>query len=917
MRLETIQKLLKDNNILKQEADNCQYDENYRTVSFDSNRAADIFVAICGERFDGHDFVKQARENGAKLVVCQKSVKIDIPTVLCTDSRAALSLIANEIYGNPTKKFTLIGTTGTNGKTTTSYLLYQYLFLKTKKAGFIGTGEYIVGDRVFSTNMTTPDSITLNKIFTKMVQKRIKYVVMEVSSHAISQKRILGLDFDIGILTNITFDHLDYHQNFKTYLGVKKQFIDNVLKVGGKSVINIDDRSIAQIHKNNKSGMLFSISEEQGDFKIEKVKTSLNRSSFYLVLPDLSKRRIETNFGGLFNIHNLCYGLCSLKLLGLEFEQRFLSKLTLPKGRLQFVANSRDINIVVDYAHTADGIKKALKYCKKHKKNRIITVIGAGGSRDTSKRALFGEICTKYSDFTIFTKDNSRDENPKEILRQITQNLTWEDKFTIIRNRFSAISFALSLAKKGDIVLVAGKGNEQYIIEQNTKIPYSDEAAINEILAGEFPFKKVFDPLYLETIFKTPFFADNTEIETLEHISTDSRTIKPKSLFFALGGENFDGNDYVEKVLNDSTCICVVSQECKIASNRVLKVPCVLDAYQKLAGGYRNFFDILTIGITGSVGKTTTKEFCAHLLSSKYSTLKTLDNQNNQIGVPKTLFRLNNKHQCAIVEMGTSASGEIKKLAKIVKPQIAILTNIHYAHTEFLGSLQEIYQEKREIFNYAQTKIFSKDYPFFKNMQGTSVGEKQDNKLVYTIGDKSKNGIEFCLEHTNYKTAEILPFRIPSIAYAIAVAKAAGVEDDKIEKALKKRLKISGRMEIKELSKKTLLVDCYNANPISMIGAIEFWKSFKTDKAHFAILGEMLELGGKSVKLHKQISPLLKGYTTYSVGCFAKFYNATKHFDTVDAFLERAIKLPAGSVILLKGSNAVGLEKIYKKYGGK
>ena len=878
--------------------------KSFCSVSDDSKEKAEIFVAIKGSKSDGHDFINKAILNGAKLIVCQRDIKTNVEKIVCKDTRKALAILSNEIFSHPTKKFKLIGVTGTNGKSSITYLIYQILKKMGKRAAFIGTGEYRILNKKYSSNLTTPNINKLNRIFTQMVKQSIDYVIMEVSSHAISQYRIFGLYFDVAILSNISQDHLDFHKTMEDYTKVKIDFILNVTKKGGLGLINIDNQIIS--NKIPEKPNIFSLSKKCGNYQIKNIKSGLEGNSFTIKLKK-EVLRIVSKIPMSFNIYNLALSVACLDLLDLKPNQTIIQDLKLPLGRGEIVKNKLGLNIIVDYAHTPDAISEILKFHSTFKKGRLICVVGAGGERDIKKRLQIGKIATKYSDFTIFTKDNSRLENPETIFRHLTSELSWEGGFTIISDRFRAIETALSIAQKGDSVLVLGKGSEKYIFEGNKKYPFNDTEVVKSIKKPIFRFG--FDPLFIELLFNSQL---SCKIKWFDFICTDSRKLKPNSIFFCLSGANYDAHQFVSDVLMDKRNIALVEKDVKGETKRIIKVNNVLAAYQKLAKIYRTYFGCKVIAITGSVGKTTTKECCAQILTQKFTVLKTFKNYNNQIGVPKTLFHLSPKYQCAVMEAGTSKRGEIEILSKILKPEITIITNIHQAHTQFFGNIQNIFKEKIALFKDAKVKIFSKDNTLFSTVKGISVGFANSNDYIVKTNLLKKDGIQFTINDESYFSKEIIPYRLQAISFAIICAKQLGISKNEIDKSLKKRVEIDGRMQFERVKGILFLVDCYNANPVSMRCAIDFWKSYLPQKKHIAVLGDMLELGKEEKHYHLEVAKQIEGYKTYSVGKLSKYYNCSEHFSSIEYM--QNITFPKGSVVLLKSSNAIGLKKLLNKF---
>ena len=457
-------------------------------VSMDSRKIeeGDLFVAVKGTQSDGHDFISKAIRNGASVVLCERSQILehkDLTYVICKDSREILGRLAANYYDHPSKKLKIIGVTGTNGKTTVSTLLYGLFKEMGHKVGLISTIEIVIGNRKNDAMLTTPDILTLNAILTEMVRDGCEYVFMEVSSHAIHQRRISGLNFTGGIFTNISHDHLDYHGSFKAYIDIKKSFFDR-MSADSIALINKDDKNGDVMVQNCKAKVAKYSLKNLGDFKGRII--SMDRDGLYL---EINGNKIMSRLTGEFNAYNLLavYGMAVL--MGLESDMhllQILSNLRSAKGRFEVVA-SRPM-VIIDYAHTPDALDNVLKTIKRTAvKAKIITVIGCGGDRDKAKRPLMGRIAARRSDQAIFTSDNPRSEDPLAIIRDMTLGLSSRQKDHVleISDRKTAIKTAIQLAGNEDTILIAGKGHEEYQEIQGKKIYFSDHQIVKKILSED------------------------------------------------------------------------------------------------------------------------------------------------------------------------------------------------------------------------------------------------------------------------------------------------------------------------------------------------------------------------------------------------------------------------------------------------
>ena len=455
-------------------------------VSKNSNeiKPGDLFVAIKGSKSDGHDFINDAIIKGAKCILCEKIIDVEddnLTFVITKCSKEAYSRVCSNFFDNPSNKLKLVGITGTNGKTTSSNLLYQMFTINNIKSGLISTNEIIIGSDKFETSLTTPDSYDLNFYLNKMVSNGIRFCFMEVSSHAIDQRRISGLNFDLAIFTNITHDHLNYHKTFKNYLNVKKRFFDDLVK-DSISLINVDDKNANYIVQNTISKVYRLSLLKDADYKLKIIE-----NSFTGLMIKVDNELINTQLIGKFNAYNLLTVLSASKLLNLERKKILvgLSMLKNPDGRFDVVKMNKIIGIV-DYAHTPDALLNVLETISdiKNNENSIITVVGCGGGRDKEKRLKMGRIASKYSNKVIFTSDNPRDEDPKLIIDDMILGVDDEDKNKVINivDRKKAIERASKIVKPNDILLIAGKGHENYQIIKSKKIEFNDKNILKETL---------------------------------------------------------------------------------------------------------------------------------------------------------------------------------------------------------------------------------------------------------------------------------------------------------------------------------------------------------------------------------------------------------------------------------------------------
>lgn len=449
---------------------------NGEDLEFDSRKIkeGDVFIALEGSIVDGHTFISKAIENGAKTILVEKDVEKaeGINYFLVDGLREKMGVIASNFYGYPQNQLKIVGVTGTNGKTTTTYILES--ILGEKNVARIGTVEYKIGDEIIPAPNTTPSSLEIIKICKKALEKNIKYLIMEVSSHGLDIGRVNMLRFEVGIFTNLTLDHLDYHKTMENYYLAKRKLFD-LVKDKKNSIINIDDE-YGKRYLEYTNGISYGIG--QGDIQGE-IK-QITREGQEVTIKIFEKEyKINLRLLGRYNLSNLLGAIGAVKTLGLSDEE-IISKIPLihgAPGRFEPVKIDRDFTVIVDYAHTGDALENILKSINEFKTNRVITVFGCGGDRDKTKRPIMGGIAEKYSDIVIVTSDNPRTEDPEEIIKDIVVGLTKENHIIEI-HREKAIEKAISLAEKNDIILIAGKGHENYQVIGREKIHFDDKEEV-------------------------------------------------------------------------------------------------------------------------------------------------------------------------------------------------------------------------------------------------------------------------------------------------------------------------------------------------------------------------------------------------------------------------------------------------------
>ena len=456
-------------------------------IEFDSRKIElnDVFVAIRGTLSDGHDYIEKALSLGAIAVICEEfpSVIVNgVTYIKVKDSNEALAFLAANYYENPSENIRLVGVTGTNGKTTIASLLYQLFKKAGYKVGLLSTVKIMVDEQEFKATHTTPDSLTINKYLDLMVQEGCEFCFMEVSSHGVHQKRTEGLRFEGGVFTNLSHDHLDYHNTFAEYRDVKKSFFDNLPK-SAFAITNIDDKNGLVMLQNTKAKKLTYALKSYADYKAQILENQLSG-----LLLKINDNEVWVKLIGSFNAYNLLaiYGVAVE--LGIEKTEalRLLSELESVSGRFQFIVSDSKITAIVDYAHTPDALENVLKTIEdiRTKNEQLITVVGCGGDRDKTKRPIMANIASSMSDKAIFTSDNPRTENPETIIEEMEKGVEPQNfkKTVSILDRKQAIKAACQLANPNDIILIAGKGHETYQEINGVRHDFDDLQIVTELL---------------------------------------------------------------------------------------------------------------------------------------------------------------------------------------------------------------------------------------------------------------------------------------------------------------------------------------------------------------------------------------------------------------------------------------------------
>jgi len=899
-----------------------------QSVSADSRTVIPgaLFVAVQGGTIDGHEFLQDAFKKGARAVLVNRhrvpsglgDVSNNRAVIGVDDTREVLGVIASRFYDNPAEKMLMVGITGTNGKTTVSYLMEHVLVQSGKQVGVIGTVNYRYHCRdgsiaSYPASFTTPDPVILFAVLKEMLDAGVSHVLMEVSSHALEQKRVGPLSFALALFTNLSQDHLDYHHTMDDYFAAKSTLFREKMAAGSKVVLF--DPGSANKKKKIWVDKLLSLCEqrslvpihcgssEAAHFKLTSSKIDRSGTSFECVDPRGVKYQVKSPLIGQFNIENLLVTMTALTMLGLDtgsvclhLEQAYgapgrLQRVSLPVRADQMPA------VLVDYAHTPDALENVLETLEALPHRTLYCVFGCGGDRDRGKRPLMGEIAARYADVAIVTDDNPRTEDPTRIRKDIIECQTLGSRrikdqnwlltrtpdqrgCVEIEGRARAIGAALFHAGVEDIVLIAGKGHEQYQITNVGKSFFDDRlCAQDSSLAWD---------VSLVAEAANGIITAHGSGRRFNKVSTDSRSIGKDDVFVALSGESFNGHDFLEKAVQNGAACLVVAEGYKPHRDDIacVKVDDTLAALGNMARWRRQALKSINnpvvIAITGSCGKTTVKEMSASIFSRYWPeqkdqppnrVLKTYGNFNNLVGLPLSLLPASVNQRGIILEMGMNQPGEIERLTEIADPDIGCITNVHGAHLEGLGTIENVAQAKAELFassrkgcihivNLDDQRIAAHSKKYQDHLQVTygvldsTIVQHPDIWATDMAVDHGGN-MSFILHIGNEQAAVKLQspglHNCSNSCAAAAIAYSAGIDLDTIVKGIESFTSTAKRMEsMRSTRGLNVLNDTYNANPASMISALDTVNTISA-ATRVAILGDMLELGTEAAQLHTDI----------------------------------------------------------------
>ena len=905
-------------------------------------QAGDTFYAIKGVHVDGADFVEEAIQKGATKIVADHAIDCAVPVEMVADVRRAFAKACAENW--PSNKVKKVAVTGTNGKTSTVYFVQQLMNLLGTKAVSLGTiGQDGFGGHIEG-HMTTLPPKPLAQKLNELQNQGIEAVAMEASSHGLDQGRLVGHELCGAAFTNLTRDHLDYHQTVENYFNAKKKLFTEILSADGVAVLNADVPEFNELKSlcESRGQRVISYGTKGETLRLmQQVPTATGQ---HLVIQfEGQNYPLDIGIFGDFQAMNLmaAVGLCMS--LGKTWAEIYpiISQIKAPPGRLEYMgALKNGAGVFVDYAHTPDGLEQVLKSLRAHTKNKLICLFGCGGDRDKGKRPQMGAIAEKLADQVFVTDDNPRTEDPAVIRKEILAACPTKGHEELTRSK--AIMHAVNILQPGDVLVLAGKGHESGQEIQGVMYPFSDRIESTLYIKGDHE-KQLWTGVELQQALTVPV-ARNAKVW---RVVFNSKEVQLGDLFVALTGGARDGHEFVKGALEKGASLCLVNYELSdVPKEKQVVVSDTRKALESLARYARMRTEALVVGITGSSGKTTTKEMLGACLSVQSKTFITEANLNNDLGVALMLANLPADSQYAVIEMGISHVGEMTDLSDLVRPNVSIITNIHPAHQEFFKTMEMTATEKAHILDFQDkngTVILNVDtncvallsdlahQANMKHIMTFGTKENADIKLLDTFvqNDKMHVKAEFHGEKLNYDLNFLgRHYALDSLAVLGAVD-ALGASTIQAIQTLQTLTPTAGRGRVQEIEvegkKITLIDDAYNANPASMQAGLEALSLYRGRKV--VVLGDMLELGDVAQQRHLDLLKVLAHNVdkVFAVGTlmkamFDKLPDNQKGLWCQTADEVMSILIPClmdQDVLYVKSSHGTGLYKLVNYLKGK
>ena len=894
-------------------------------LALDSRKVTtdNIFFALKGQIVNGENYINKAIENGAKAIICSTKCKLKsnkVPIIKVKDVHKKLVYACQILYKKKPKN--IIAVTGTNGKTSVADFFYQILSLCKTPVASIGTLGIKKNKKLKIIGLTSPDIISLHKELYLLKKNDIDNVIIEASSHGLNQGRLDGLNFKAGIFTNFSQDHLDYHKSMKNYFNSKMILFSKLIQKN-KFIITDSDLKVFPIIKKIA--------------KAKKLKILDTNNNFFL------KEKKTHKIIGSFQNKNISMSILAAKICGIKLKhiKKSINSLSTVNGRLELcrVLNNKS-RVFIDYAHTPEALFTAIESLKDHYKKKITLVFGCGGNRDKKKRSLMAKIANQSCDKIYVTDDNPRNENPRKIRSSIIKHLK-EYNYFEIGNRNKAIKKALQNSEQNEIILIAGKGHELQQDYGKKIINISDKEIIKNIKMASFKTSKLLSNSIFNQKILNKTLNKKLSIK-FKGVSINSREIKKNNLFIAIKGKKYEGNNYAFEAIKKGAKCCIISKNIKkIKKKNKIKLNNTKFFLNKFASNKRKYSESTIIGVTGSAGKTTVKTTLGKVLNLYDETYFSPKSFNNHYGVPLSVSNLEKNHLYGVFEIGMSKKGEIDRLSKIVKPHIAIITNISVAHIENFKNIKEIAKAKSEIINNVEkngTVILNRDDRFFKylnflakrkklNVLSFGYSKKADIYPINIKKTKKETLIKIKVVDENI-LLKINNTNVLNILIILAVIKKLKLNFKKINSFFKNNQSLEGRGKLYKVNRYKinfrLIDESYNANPLSMKNAILDLSHLKKNNCKkYLLLGDMLELGKKSHIYHKKMSNVINNTDIDKVFVYGKKILETfkytkknkqgkilKKKNEFDKIFSKVIK--RNDYLMIKGSNGTGLNELSK-----
>ena len=936
-------------------------------ATLDSRKAGAgvAFVAAAGATptsRDGHDFAAAAVAAGVVVVVAARPLPLSVPVIVVADPRHVAAVLAERLAGAPSSQLAVCGVTGTNGKTTVTTLLAQIADHAGRKGAVVGTLGIGAALNPKSTGFTTPEAEQLSASMKSLVDDGYDVVGMEVSSHALSTRRADGVRFAATAFTNLSRDHLDFHGTLEAYFAAKLRLFTE-LATSSTAVVpaSEDEHGFHAQLRAVENTWTWGV-DETATVAAEDVLTDTDGLRFTLAFtaPGTTTVRRPASAPqllGRFNVENAVVA-CALALaVGIAIDDVVAGLATAhpPRGRMQRVAGPAGSPlVVVDYAHTPDALERALLTARDFTNGRLFVVFGCGGDRDPGKRRIMGRVANDIADVIIVTDDNPRSEQSSDIIAAIVSGMTASrlpaladaeidiGTWRVEPNRRLAIRAAIRAANEGDVVVVAGKGHEREQKIGDITLPFDDIDEAAAALRGEE--RPAFLPrAVIESALRAGF--RNTVPDVFAGVTTDSRKVVRGSLFFALRGDTFDGHGFVDVAIKAGAAAAVVEAGSSPATRFDLPLIVVDDALvalQQLAHHWILQQPTMRIGLTGSNGKTTTKELLAAALRAAVghdAVTATEGNLNNHIGLPLTALNVEAHHKFVVLEMGMNHLDEISALCAIAMPTIGMVTNMGTAHAGNVGGVEGVARAKAELYEALPKQsiaiVNADDARCVREAAAKAKGAQlfagtapfADVRLV-DAADLEEGGQRLAFEFKGISADVTLPLdgrhNAVNAALAVATAVAVGVDFATAVAGLAQVRHAHGRLERRRRRDGLLVLDdTYNANPDSMEAGLDTLKAVSHGRPTVAVFGEMLELGEQTLAAHRHIGAAAaqSGITSlFACGRFAEAYaegaRGAGLNDVVTAVDSSALAplvaaaVTSAQVILVKGSRGARMERV-------